>query len=243
MKNKKYEIKNNVVTVYDKKNQKTERAITSNVEEILIQENKIEEMEKKIKKYTKFLDEQPDDKEAFKKMIKEMLLSIFGVILGNLSFCIFLNYFQLEVSLNVLLLVIVGISLTITQNVNKEYKKYVHFIEEKEETKAALFYLRETLSKEERILYELKGNTQMTSILNASTEKRKVHDKKALKQLKYQLKIWKNLGSEYREYLKNSQNGYLTENQKLDLRIQGIDEELYENYLREQNRLLIMKKF
>ena len=99
------------------------------------------------------------------------------------------------------------------------------------------------MPKEERILYELKGNTQMPSILNASPEKRKVHDKKALKQLKYQLKIWKNLGSEYREYLKNSQNGYLTENQKLDLRIQGIDEELYENYLREQNRLLIMKKF
>lgn len=249
MKNKKYEIQNNTVIVYDKKKNKTERIVTSNVEDILIQENKIDEMKKKIEKYTKFLKEHPDNQLLFKKMIKSILfqslLTIAASSIGILFSVRFLfQTFHILISYQSLLFMVGIILVKIIKDSKKSYKRYVKSVEKKDAISAALFYLQETLPKEERILYELKENVQMTFVSNENKEKRKVHDKIALMKLKFQLKIWKNLGVKYRKYLKNSHNGYLSVEQRVDLGKQGLqDEKLYENYLREMKRKLEMKKF
>lgn len=204
------------------------------IKKALIQEKKVKKMQKKINKFTYFLENNLSIEKQKQKTIKSVFIFfIIGVF--SIGAILIFNYpiFLLSIPYFWTSLIIL--------NKIVEFRRYKNLINSKE---AALFYLKAELPKEQQLLYEMKEELHLRNVEIKNFSKLQNKEKKALKELNLNLLRWKYLGRHWEKFYKESQNGILTDEQREEINYIQVNPEKYQKFLMEyNNKLELRKKF
>ena len=222
--NIKYVVVNNCARVFSNKGLTT-RPLTDNLEEVLKQENKIELIEEEIEKNKVQIDKETENLEVDKKWIFSSLpffLVVCFLLLNGSITKDFVMAFSLFSSS------IIGFSLFLGGTLN-----YLNEKKQIKNMKMQNFFFEQNLENEKNYLQELKdlevlvNQKDSPNLIDIDT----ISMRRKLAECKEKLNY-------YQKRMKKFYHMPLTEEFKKELYQNGIDAEIYEDYVEEQTRIL-----
>lgn len=225
------------ILIYDENNTLTEREYCDNIDDILVQKNKIEEIEKQISKYEERLKSLNYVKK--KRYIPRCFLSIVILFPILLKLLLYFISFGDSFAKRVLFEISYGFSIFIGGILElTDYGKYKNSIFTKQSYITSLDFLYKQLKLEKEKLKTLEqNNTRIKE--NYETRVVKVNDIKELKRLRRMIDLYCNIGFNIDIYNKYYSNNNLED--KLDGEYSEEEISLIRDYLEEKGPELNMK--
>lgn len=237
-----YAIYGNEAKIIDENENKTTREVTKNFHETLIKENEIEEMENQLEEANKTINEEKEIINHNNSCKKYELLKglFFGLLSGTcISWVIVLMTMELDVIyfLGIILISALtggGMCLSKCFEYNKVAKRKLHVAE------LQTYFLEKEIPLKKQELEELKQNDKkLETPIKQGMEK--VDDKKVLIRLRKHLDKLKQYGKTLPELADKYAEGFWGEEDRENVQNDGIDADLFEQYLIEYNTRKLMK--
>lgn len=212
---------------------------TTNLDEKLIQENKIELMEKEVEKCQKIIDVFPRKKTAIdREFINELVFwPMFGISCYYLGLCIDDRVVKI-LDVNVPLSFIAASITTLVMDIEAFFKRYEKHKSLRKKLIASKFILRclknNILLEQEKLLSLNSGEKMMS--YHGNFEIKLVKDGDMRKKFKLYLNMLKYYGESYRKYLRKliKGKGEFPEKIKKEMLDDGLDIALYQSFLEEE---------
>ena len=212
--------------------------ITNNIGDILIKENELEEMEKKLKDILENKKESERNIVFYKDLWVKIYLMAIGMFVTSAGIIqLFNGAFNLSIFL---FSVLAGIFSGFIFNLGP-HEDYKVCLKEKKVLDLQEYYLEQEIPKKGVELELLREKSKLLENKEENAKIEKIEDREVLLRLKNNLESLKEIGLKTDKYAKKYANGLWNERDKQAIEKTGIDTEMIENYLESYNILKLEK--